>query len=118
MTIAIAYIIFIQMGAVFGDARIFWFSLFALCVIWIDELKVPAFIAHPLHLIGQATFYIFLGHYPSFGITLRLGELLNIGSITSQPVILFCSGLLYPILLWIGVTALRRAHIRTREMIG
>lgn len=110
-----SYLAFIYSNAIYGDVRFLWLMLFGMIAIWIDELSVPHIIAHVLHLIGQATFYIFLWHYPSFGITTRLGKMAGFEDIETHSILLLCSGVIYPILLWAGVTALRRAYINVRE---
>ncbi len=109
-----SYLVFIQTGAIFGAARFMWFTLFGLILIWVSALKMPFFMAHIFHLIGQATFYIFLWHYPAFGITLRLGSMFGVEHITAQPTVLLLSGVLYPVLLWVAVSALKRAYGRAK----
>lgn len=109
-----SYLVFIQTGAIFGQARFLWFTLFGLILIWINDIKLPFFTAHIFHLIGQSTLYIFLWHYPAFGITLRLGRLLGVEHLASQPVVLLLSGLIYPILLWAGISALKRGYAHTK----
>ena len=110
-----SYLTFVYSGAIYGESRFVWLMIFGSIVIWVDEIKIPYFSAHILRLIGQATFYIFLWHYPSFGITLRLGKLLGIENVENYPILLFCSGVIYPLLLWVSVTAFKRAYINVRE---
>jgi hypothetical protein len=112
--IACSFLTFISTNALYGEARFFWFVFFGMVAIWIDKIKVPHIIGHYNNLIGQATFYIFLWHYPSFGINARIGSILGQSHIVEHPVILLLSGLIYPILLWAGVNALRRTYRRIK----
>lgn len=111
----ISYLAFIYSGAIYGDVRFAWLMLFGMIAIWVDELNIPYAFAHTFQLVGQSTLYIFLWHYPSFGITLRLGQMLGFENIKDCSGLMFCSGIIYPVLLWAGVTAMKRAYINIRE---
>lgn len=85
----------------------YWLVVGGLALVWLEEVRVPVFVAQPLQLVSQATFTVFLTHRMFFVVC----EYAPIPYV-AHPDVKFVVSTFGGVVTWIVLTSLRRAWMR------
>lgn len=105
-------VLFLGADAFGGETRAVYFPLIVLPVIWLDRISMPAVLARATIVVSQATLFIFLFHYYAFWGIWRIGRMIGFEVEAQDPSLRLGAGLILPILLWAGWTAMLRVYRR------
>jgi hypothetical protein len=110
------WLVFELAEAAQGDSRIVWLTAFGLLLVWFDRIPLPAMLAHAVALVGQSTFYIFILHYYGFWAVVRVARLMGYTQQDVPKPLLFVAGMVLPVLVWAGVTAVHRTWVARQRL--